>query len=156
MGSRWRIRGRCQQCRIVVKNYRESAVLGASHGGFPALWWQTGEGSYGNILNFSNLNSTELCDPATGAWSPTGSLGMARQDHSAILLANGKIMRAAGGIGVTALGTAELYNFSRAGSARAFMNCCCCSKDLSQKHKDCTLIHALPGQARFCLHVISG
>jgi N-acetylneuraminic acid mutarotase len=61
------------------------------------------------------LNSSELYDPATGAWSVTGSLNTPRYLHTATLLPNGKVL-VAGGItnttppdfGVTT--SAELYD----------------------------------------------
>ena len=50
--------------------------------------------------------TAELYDPATGAWSLTGSLNQARSVHSSALLANGKVL-VAGGSG---LKSAELYD----------------------------------------------
>jgi Galactose oxidase, central domain/Kelch motif len=63
---------------------------------------------------FNALNSAELYDPATGTWSVTGSLNIARSDHSASLLSNGKILVAGGQIFDTwpyvSLNEAELYD----------------------------------------------
>jgi len=55
------------------------------------------------------LSSAELYDPATGSWSPTGSLATARYDHTATLLPNGKVL-VAGGYNNAALASAELYD----------------------------------------------
>ena len=41
--------------------------------------------------------TTELYDPVTGAWSPTGNLNVVRLGHTATLLSNGKILIAGGG-----------------------------------------------------------
>jgi WD40 repeat protein len=54
--------------------------------------------------------SSELYDPATGTWTPTGSLNISRRVHTATLLPNGKVL-VAGGLGNTnRLGSAELYD----------------------------------------------
>jgi WD40 repeat protein len=65
-------------------------------------------GGGGNGL--TALSSCELYDPATGAWTTTGSLTNARLNHTATLLNNGKVL-VAGGNGATAAYTsAELYD----------------------------------------------
>jgi len=60
--------------------------------------------------------TAELFDPATGTWSPTGSMSIFRSQHTATLLSNGKVL-VAGGNGATA----EVYDpatgtFSPSGS----------------------------------------
>jgi hypothetical protein len=57
------------------------------------------------------LASAELYDPATGKFSPTGSLAMGRMDHTATLLLDGRVL-IAGGLGALATGTlgAEAYD----------------------------------------------
>jgi N-acetylneuraminic acid mutarotase len=53
------------------------------------------------------LASAELYNPATGGWTPTGSLAAARFQHTATLLANGKVLVAGGdATGISA----ELYD----------------------------------------------
>jgi hypothetical protein len=59
------------------------------------------------------LTSGELYDPQTGTFSPTGSMAVPRQSHTATLLADGRVL-VAGGDGtfngaITALASAELY-----------------------------------------------
>lgn len=53
--------------------------------------------------------SSELYDPATGIWTPTGSMNTARNSHTATLLPNGKVLVAGGG-STNHLETAELYD----------------------------------------------
>ena len=50
--------------------------------------------------------TAELYDPATGTWTPTGSLTQARYNHTATLLPNGKVLVAGGDDS----GTSELYD----------------------------------------------
>jgi hypothetical protein len=58
-----------------------------------------------------DLTSAELYDPASGTWTPTGSLAVARVEHTATLLANGKVL-VAGGFNSNdgVLASAELYD----------------------------------------------
>lgn len=53
--------------------------------------------------------STELYDPATGAFAPTGSMAVGRGDSSATLLQSGKVL-VAGGENEHALSSAEVYD----------------------------------------------
>jgi WD40 repeat protein len=48
-------------------------------------------------------------DPASGAWSATGSLNTATSDYMAVLLSNGKVLVAGGGNG-SVLTSAQLYD----------------------------------------------
>lgn len=52
----------------------------------------------------------ELYDPATGSWTPTGSLNAARLDAVMTLLPTGKVLIVGGWNGSTALASAELYD----------------------------------------------
>jgi N-acetylneuraminic acid mutarotase len=55
------------------------------------------------------LNSAELYDPATGKWNITASLNTARNNHTATLLTNGKVL-VVGGHDRGYLRSAELYD----------------------------------------------
>ncbi len=55
------------------------------------------------------LSSAELYNPATGTWTPTGSMSIARTDHTATLLHNGQVL-VAGSAGCCGGSSAELYN----------------------------------------------
>ena len=58
-----------------------------------------------------SLNSSELYDPATGAWVATGNLAVGRSYHTATLLPNGKVLVAGGdGGGTNTLSSSELYD----------------------------------------------
>jgi hypothetical protein len=63
-------------------------------------------GSYGGTF----LASAELYDPASGTWSATGDLNIARYRHTATLLPNDKVLVAGGSGGTGSLDSAELYD----------------------------------------------
>jgi hypothetical protein len=58
------------------------------------------------------LATAELYDPATGAWTPTGSMGQPREAHKAVLLTNGKVLVAGGSsfFGTVFPTSAEMYD----------------------------------------------
>ena len=63
------------------------------------------------------ISSTELYDPAIGAWSASGSLVIARERHTATLMPNGKVLLVGGnGPSGIPLTTAELYDPSTGAS----------------------------------------
>ena len=61
-------------------------------------------------LGTGDLSSAELYNPATGSFSATGSGSPARQNHTATLLANGKVLMAGGTFGSFMITSAELYD----------------------------------------------
>jgi len=68
----------------------------------------------GGVNNFGAnptwLASSELYNPESGNWSPTGSLLQARSDHTSTLLTDGKVLITGGGTSLYAIATtAELY-----------------------------------------------
>jgi uncharacterized protein (TIGR03437 family) len=67
----------------------------------------TGGATNLNPNNF--VNTAELYDPATGTWTPTTNLNVARGTHLATLLLNGQVLAATSALS-PALTTAELYD----------------------------------------------
>ena len=63
----------------------------------------------GFVSEPTTLDSAELYDPATGRWSATASLGKARAGHTAILLADSRVLVAGGADGPDAM-SAELFD----------------------------------------------
>jgi hypothetical protein len=66
-------------------------------------------GNYGTTA----LAASEIYDPATGGWEPTGSMHTARSSHGAWLLSSGKVLVAGGCTGgpcSTGTNTAEIYD----------------------------------------------
>jgi large repetitive protein len=82
--------------------------------------------NFGNSNSLPTLSSAELYDPVAGTFSATGSLLTSRTNHSATLLASGKVLVAGGansadGYTYGTLASAELYDsvagtFSATGS----------------------------------------
>jgi hypothetical protein len=66
-------------------------------------------GGYDTTFGGGVLATCELYNPATGLWSPTGSLHYARSGHKAILLNNGKVLAIGAGGPVDTL-SCELYD----------------------------------------------
>jgi len=66
-------------------------------------------GGYNDTYLGSYLPSAELYDPVTGTWTPTGSMNIARECHTATLLSNGQVL-VAGGYNDNYLSSAELYD----------------------------------------------
>ena len=69
-----------------------------SHGDVAAQRQGAGGRGYDGI---DPLTSAQLCDPASGSWTATGSLNTARSEHTATLLPNGKVLVAGGESGVS-------------------------------------------------------
>ena len=88
---------------MAIKRYRAEATL-----------LPTGRvlASGGNSsIDFTISEQTaELYDPATGTWSPTGNMAMARCLHTATLLHNGKVLVCGGYGGNGDHASAELYD----------------------------------------------
>src|SRR5262249_45265683 len=55
-------------------------------------------------------NSSELYDPGTGNWTPSGTMLFARRDYASTLLPNGRVLVTGGAGGGTVLAAAETYN----------------------------------------------
>lgn len=61
-------------------------------------------------VTFFGCSSSELYDPDTGTFTPTGSMNIARGYHTATLLPNGKVLIAGGKYDNDAQASAELYD----------------------------------------------
>jgi WD40 repeat protein len=70
-------------------------------------------GSSGTGISTAALSSADLYDPSTGLWTATGSLTDARENHTATLLPNGKVIVVGGdqaGVTVPALSSTEIFD----------------------------------------------
>src|SRR5277367_6820470 len=56
------------------------------------------------------LASAELYDPSTGSFTPTGEMSTPRHGHTAVLLADGRVLIAGGQNSTQDLATAEVYD----------------------------------------------
>ena len=114
--STWSFTGSMQQAR----NYFSATLL--NNGQVLVVG-----GSYRGTFVQYGLTSAELYNPATGTFSPTGSLNTGRYGHTATLLNNGTVLIAGGQNSTSgALASAELYDpasgtFSNTGS----LSCAC-------------------------------
>lgn len=71
-------------------------------------------GGSGTGTNLDAVNSSEVFDPALGTWSPVANMSVARSGQTSNVLANGKVLIAAGGAGTFTTpelhASAELYD----------------------------------------------
>jgi hypothetical protein len=63
-----------------------------------------------NDATQTTLASAELFDPKTGQFTPTGAMAQARYEHTATLLADGRVLLVGGMDQTDVLGPAELYD----------------------------------------------
>ena len=95
---------------VVDPSFSTTANLGAARSGHTATLLPNGKiliaGGYNGA---ANLNTAELYDPATGAFTSAGTMFDMRSGHTATLLPSGKVL-IAGGISAQTLQTAELYD----------------------------------------------
>ena len=62
------------------------------------------------VAGGNNLASAELCDPAIGTFTATGTMATARSEYTATLLGDGTVLMAGFDSGNNILAAAELYN----------------------------------------------
>jgi hypothetical protein len=80
-------------------------------GGHEATLLQSGKVLItGGVNETETLNSALLYDPATGIFTPTGSMITARANHTSTLLQDGRVLVTGGNNSAGALQTAELYD----------------------------------------------
>ncbi len=61
-------------------------------------------------LATATVSSAELYDPTTGSFTPTGSLAEAREEHTATMLPDGRVLIVGGNSVTGALTSAEIYD----------------------------------------------
>ena len=71
----------------------------------------------GGSLSSPAGKTAELYDPGAGSWSPAASMAVAREDHTATLLCNGRVL-VPGGSNFTSGSTASAELYRRAGPPR--------------------------------------
>jgi N-acetylneuraminic acid mutarotase len=99
----------------VTGTWTATRAMPASRQNFSATLLPNGKvliaGGYGYEGSWKTLASATLYDPATGTWTATGALNNAREEHTATLLPNGKVLVTGGAVnGGGAVSTAELYD----------------------------------------------
>lgn len=73
-------------------------------------------GGSGATAALANLNTSELYNPATGAFAATGSLTVGRSEHTATLLNNGRVLITGGATAIAELYDPATGTFTPAGS----------------------------------------
>lgn len=105
-GCKWRTTG-----SMFTAHYGHTMTLLAS-GNVLVAGGESGKG--GSAKNCPSLRTAELFNPHTGKWSLTGAMTVPRSEHSATLLADGRVLVTGGytdgGDGGEVLASAELYN----------------------------------------------
>lgn len=98
--------------------FNATGSMAGSRSFFPPVLLDNGKvlaaGGFRKSTFSQTIRTSELFDPVAGTWSTTGSLGTARELHTATKLADGRVL-VAGGLygGSTVLRSAEIYNPAR-------------------------------------------
>jgi hypothetical protein len=99
-----------------TRSFTETGSLGTARFGHTATLLLDGRVliAGGTTLQFGGFRlpttSAEIYDPATGTFSPTGQLQLARSAQSATLLENGKVLIAGGAVDGGVADTIEIYD----------------------------------------------
>jgi N-acetylneuraminic acid mutarotase len=67
-------------------------------------------GGWDGVITNLGLSSVELYDPSAGTWAITNSMNVGRQNHTATLLPNGKVLITGGSSNSGITNSAELYD----------------------------------------------
>jgi hypothetical protein len=88
----WSVTGSLNSVRVfhTATLLQNGKVLVAGGFVFPTI--PAGLPNFTPVPSPFRLSSSELYDPATGTWSPTGSLAATHAEHTATLLPNGKVL----------------------------------------------------------------
>jgi hypothetical protein len=97
-------------------SFKKTGNMGLPRGGHTATLLTNGKvlvaGGEDQVAGGTGSASAELYDPSTGAFTPTGSMNVARFRHTATLLQNGKVLVVGGvpGDSSNPAATAEVYD----------------------------------------------
>ena len=94
--------------------FNPTGNMGTPRGGHAATLLENGNvlvsGGVMSMVATATVPSAELYDPATGTFTPTGSMTEAREEHRATLLPDGRVLIVGGNSVTDTLTSAEIYD----------------------------------------------